>query len=172
MKKTAVIVGRFQAHKLTEGHKNLIREVITKCEQLIIFVGVYPLKADFKNPLPYEIREWMLYEFLPPYVLVSHNVKIAPIVDVFNIPLWSNNLDQQIKFLVNSYNETELLENVTMYGSRDSFIFNYKGMFKTHEVKANGDDSASKLREEIKNMDIHNVDESFRKGIIWSLRNK
>ena len=165
MKKVGVIVGRFQSHVLTEGHKDLIRNVITKCDKLLIFIGVYPYEANFKNPLPYEVRKFMLYGFLPYNVIASHQVKILPIEDVFNIPLWSNNLDKKIK---ESVDETD---EVTLYGSRDSFIFNYSGIFKTHEIKAEGDYSASKLRDDIKNMDVRDADESFRKGIIWALRN-
>ena len=165
MKNVAVIVGRFQAHKLTDGHKELINYVISKCDKLIIFVGVYPKAPNFKHPLPFEMREWMLLEFIPSYYIVSHNVKIIPIYDVFNIPLWSENLDKKVDELTSND------DNVTLYGSRDSFIFNYNGKYKTEEIESHGDSSATDLRNEIKNMDIRNVEEEFRKGIIWALRN-
>ena len=47
--KTGIIVGRFQSPRLTHGHKDLIRKVISQCDKLIIFVGVYPLKPNFKG---------------------------------------------------------------------------------------------------------------------------
>ncbi len=165
--KIGVIVGRFQCQKLTEGHKYLIRNVASKCDKLIIFVGVYPLKPNFNNPLPYELREWMLYEFIPHWMLLSKRLQIVPIVDVFNIPLWSSNLDEKIKEL------TVDADEVMLYGGRNSFIKNYVGKYPTKEIPSNGVIStATELREEIKKMDIHGSDESFRKGIIWSLRNE
>jgi len=160
--KIGVIVGRFQCYKLTDGHKELIRHVMSRCDKLIIFVGVYPKEPNFKNALPFEMRKQMIEDFIPLYL----NLTVVPIVDVFDIPLWSKNLDKMIKEL------TSENDSVTLYGSRDSFIFNYIGKYSTVNVPSYGNVSASQLREEVKNMNIVGVGEEFRKAVIWSLRNK
>jgi bifunctional NMN adenylyltransferase/nudix hydrolase len=109
----------------------------------------------------------MLYEF---FCLSSSNIhcncEVLPIVDLFNIPLWNNELDNQINSLTTKDDE------VTLYGSRDSFIHTYTGKYTTKEISAAGDCSATQLREEIKKMDVVDLGEKFRMGVIWALRNE
>jgi hypothetical protein len=122
------------------------------------------LEPNFKNPLPFEMRKQMIEEWFSKYF--SKSMTVIPIVDVFNVGLWSKNLDEKIKELTS---ETDV---VTLYGSRDSFIFNYVGKYPTIEVKSFSNISASQLREEVKRLDVTVTAEEFRKGVIWSLRNE
>ena len=78
----------------------------------------------------------------------------------------SKNLDEKIKEI------TSEIDEVTLYGSRDSFIPNYVGKYSTVNVPAYENVSASQLREGVKNMNTVGVNEEFRKGVIWSLRNE
>ena len=161
--KVGVIVGRFQAQRLTDGHKELIRRVLSRSDKVIIFVGVYPRTPDFKNPLPYSIRKDMIWEFL----LLSNsrpNVEVCPFLDVFNLPLWNDNLTKKVESM------TSPDDSVVLYGSRDSFIFKYDGKYETCEIEANGDFSATELRQQI--VDDFNktvVSEEVRKGIIFGV---
>ena len=97
--KVGVIIGRFQCHKLTDGHKELINYVISKSDKVLIFIGVSPLKPDIKNPLPFEMRKQMISE----YTILTQDddydawynssndveIRIIPIIDVFDVPKWS-----------------------------------------------------------------------------------
>ena len=164
--KIGVIVGRFQAQRLTDGHKALITQVKSENDKVIIFVGVYPRKPDFKNPLPFKMRKQMIGEFitsLTPWGETPKPFEIIPFLDVFNLPLWNENLTKKIEQI------TSLNDSVMLYGSRDSFIFNYLGIYPTKEIEANGDCSATELRNQILLTDIENVDEKFRAGVIFGV---
>ena len=164
--KIGVIVGRFQCHKLTDGHKELIRKVLCESDRILMFIGVSPRPPDFKNPFPYEMRKQIVLEFFGSIYRgykTSKEIEIHPFYDVFDIPLWSSNLDKKVKEL------TSENDSVKLYGSRDSFIFNYSGTYPTKEIESNGDNSATDIRNEIKNMDISNTDETFRKGVLWGV---
>ena len=105
--KVGVIIGRFQCHKLTDGHKELINYVISKSDKVLIFIGVSPLKPDIKNPLPFEMRKQMISE----YTILTQDddydawynssndveIRIIPIIDVFDVPKWSKILDEEIE---------------------------------------------------------------------------
>ncbi len=156
--KVGIIVGRFQCHKLTEGHKTLINRVLSENERVIFFVGVYPKKPDFRNPLPFSLRKSMILDFTADY-----GVEIIPFYDVFNLPLWNSNLDKKIEELTSKDDE------VVLYGSRDSFIFGYNGKYKTKEIEANGDCSVTELRNKVALTDFTNTDEKFRAGVIFGV---
>lgn len=156
--KIGIIVGRFQSPRLTEGHESLIREVMEENERVIIFVGVYPKCPDFRNPIPFKFRKQMLLEFAGDY-----GIEVIPFKDVFNVPLWNSLLDEKIGELTNKNDE------ITLYGSRESFIFGYNGKYKTKEIKADGDFSATQLRNQVLELDEFEADEKFRAGIILGL---
>ncbi len=158
--KTGVIIGRFQCHKLTDGHKELINYVISKSDKVLIFIGVSPLKPDIKNPLPFEMRKSMVSGFVPYRMLEQELIRIIPIVDVFNIPRWSRILDYKI------YQEITIDDEVILYGGRDSF--NYVGSYQKRQIESTTDSSATELRNQILATDISSVGEEFRKGIIWA----
>jgi len=159
MKRVAVIVGRFQAHVLTDGHKELINRVASNNDKIIVFIGTSPLKPDIKNPLPYNMRYYMVSSYIRGRYMIDFDIN--PIEDVFNIPLWSNNLDKYIKLL------TRTDDSITLYGGRDSF--KYTGIYPKKQIKSETTSSATELRNDIiNNTDVSRISEDFRKGIIWA----
>jgi len=164
--KIGVIVGRFQSQRLTDGHKDLIKQSFNENDKLIIFIGVYPRTPDFKHPLPFVIRKQFIGEYITsliPWGDVNKSYEIVPFVDVFNLPLWNNNLDKKVEELTSESDE------VILYGGRDSFIFGYSGKYKTKEISTTGDCSATELRNQVLKTDLSNVDEKFREGIIFGV---
>jgi len=141
---TGVIVARFQSYRLHKGHVHLIDEVIKKCNQLVICLGTTSTINE-RNILPFHVRKEMILELYPSAII--HEIE-----DHREDLSWSKNLDS----ILDAY------ENVTLYGSRDSFISLYSGKFNYVSIPELSGMSATNERE---NMNIIN-NEDFRKGFI------
>lgn len=153
-----VIVARCQVHKLHEGHLALFNEVKARHSRVILFLGVKPIGATYKNPLDFETRKAMVQADFPEF-------NILPLPDLPTDAAWSNLLDSRIRELAD-------YGDVTLYGSRDSFVPHYTGSYKPveltlpHEVRAaNGTD----IRAELTNSVIQSAD--FRAGVIHAITN-
>lgn len=154
-KPTGVIIARFQTPSLHEGHLQLIKEVKSKHNRLIIVLGVSPIKGSRKNPLDYYTRERMLKQLFP-------DVIVLPLSDQASDKVWSRKLDE---LLSNNFSN----ESFIMYGSRDSFIPSYSGRFPTAALPPVQDFNATAQREAIADKVFDT--EEFRAGIIYSTYN-
>ena len=152
-----VIIGRFQVDQLHHGHIELINTVCSKHKKVIIFLGCSPLLTTRNNPLDFSTRQIMIQKS------IDSNIVILPIKDTPNDNDWSNELDKKIR-------EIYALGDVTLYGSRDSFINHYSGKFQTEELEEIDSISGTDIREEIKRS-VGKTDE-FRAGVIWAAHNQ
>ncbi len=155
LKPTGVIIARFQTPSLHEGHLQLIKEVKTKHNRLIIVLGVSPIKGGRKNPLDYYTRERMIKKLFPEVI-------VLPLSDQPSDKGWSRKLDEM---LGNNFNN----ETFILYGSRDSFIPFYSGRFPTADLPPVQDFNATAQREAISDKVFDT--EEFRAGIIYSTYN-
>lgn len=151
-----VIIGRFQVHKLHQGHLDLISHVASKHSRVIIYLGVSSVLNSKNNPLDYISRQQMLQKQFPEII-------IFPINDEKYDDVWSNKLDSELSSIFPT-------KEITLYGSRDSFKQFYKGKFKTEDFVSKNNFSGTEIRKQISS-DIKN-DENFRAGIIYSCYNK
>jgi bifunctional NMN adenylyltransferase/nudix hydrolase len=149
-----VLVGRFQVDELHPGHKKLIQSVVDKHSQVIIFLGLSPLKVTRNNPLDYVSRKKMINEEFP-------EVTVLYIKDVADDVLWSKRLDEMIRDHVSP------TVDVTLYGSRESFIDYYHGKFKTSEVEQEVFVSGTEIRNHI-GVDTKGS-KDFRSGVIYAV---
>lgn len=154
-KPTGVIIARFQTPSLHEGHLQLIREVKSKHNRLIIVLGVSPIKGGRKNPLDYYTRERMIKQIFPELV-------ILPLGDQASDKVWSRKLDE---LLGSNFRH----EPFILYGSRDSFIPYYSGRYPTIALPPVQDFNATALREEVSDKVFDT--EEFRAGIIYGIYN-
>lgn len=154
-KPTAVIIARFQTPSLHEGHLQLIKEVKSKHNRLIIVLGVSPIKGSRKNPLDYYTRERMVKQLFP-------DVIVLPISDQASDKVWSQKLDE---LLSGNFSN----ENFILYGSRDSFIPYYSGRFQVAALPPVQDFNATALREAVSDKVFDT--EEFRAGVIYSTYN-
>ena len=159
-----VIVGRFQVHRLTEGHFKLIKMVLDRHKKVIIFLGssgISPVPSTKRNPLDFEIRKQMLEDAFPPNSLIISQIKDNKFDNI-----WSQNLDVKIADLV-SPNQT-----VTLYGGRDSFIKHYNGKHTTEQLEPDVylEISGTELRKELKVK--AEASDMFRAGVIWANENQ
>ena len=156
-KDVGVIVARFQVPQLTEGHKDLIQQVVDGSYKTIIVLGLSPVKCTFRNPLDFESRKQMIMDEFP-------DVTVLYIKDTYSDVNWSNCLDGMIKDITNPN------QNVYLYGSRDSFIKYYSGRFKCIDVEqkvfVSGTDVRKLVSKQVK------ASPNFRKGVIWATANK
>jgi bifunctional NMN adenylyltransferase/nudix hydrolase len=148
-----VIVGRFQVHKLHEGHKILIQSVLDKHKKVLIFLGTSPIPATKKNPLDFLTRKQMLIEEFP-------TVSVLSIPDSYDDHKWSFNLDSRIREII-------LNDTVLLYGSRDSFIQYYHGKYPVFEIDQKIFISGTEIHQSLKN-DIIGSD-VFRAGVIYAV---
>lgn len=159
-KRLGVIVGRFQTSRPTVGHKFLFTESWELSDEILIVVGDAPLSFTDKNPLPYFVRYGMLKEHFPE----------AMITRLMDVPesndIWSDNLDDILDTFADKY-------DITLFGSRDSFIDSYTGKHTCHVIETvHPNVSATSLRRHLG--DLQNCDNTtaFREGIIHTVENK
>jgi bifunctional NMN adenylyltransferase/nudix hydrolase len=157
-----IIVGRFQVHKLHEGHEELFRAVLARHNRVIVFLGV-PAHNNMtkKHPLPYDVRAMMLKSRFPA---TDYNIEIHPLVDIpGDDAAWSRALDTKIR-------EIAPIGDVTLYSARDGFAPYYQGRYKTHEldleINVPRTISGENIRAEITNTVLASPD--FRAGIIFA----
>lgn len=151
-----VIVGRFQAHQLTEGHKYLIDTVVKNHKKVIIFIGCSPVLNSKRNPLDFASRKRMISA-------IYENCEIVPITDCNSDEVWSKNLDTKIK-------EIFPIGKPLLYGSRDSFISHYKGNHSSLEIESDIIISATEIRKNISEQILSSED--FRAGVIYHAHNR
>jgi len=156
-KDVGIIVARFQVDDLTEGHNNLIQEVVDSHYKTIILLGLSPLKGTRRNPLDFEARKQMILSDFPDVIVLY-------IKDVYSDVLWSNILDKMIKDI------TGPNQNIYLYGSRDSFIKHYSGKYECIEVEQTVYVSGTDVRNIISKKTKSTSD--FRKGVIWNSMNQ
>ena len=152
-----VIVGRFQAPFLHEGHREILDQVTKTHPRVLIFLGLSPLKCSVNNPLDFASRKAMIEATYP-------NVELLYIEDVGNNELWSKNLDRQISKAVGPNLK------VVLYGSRDSFINGYIGRYATIELVPSKIISASEIRRQV-GIKSKSTQE-FREGVVWAVENQ
>jgi bifunctional NMN adenylyltransferase/nudix hydrolase len=153
-----VIVGRFQVDSLHEGHYDLISSVQDKHDHLLIVIGLSPCRCTANNPLDFDTRCRMLQDSFPRAITVY-------ITDQYSDELWSSNLDSIIE-----KSAVVIWKDVTLYGSRDSFIKHYSGKYKTIELPQRSSISGSKIREGLALRSKNTAD--FRAGAIWAVMNQ
>lgn len=146
-----VIIGRFQCHTLHQGHKDLIKEVFSRHHKLIIILGLSRLRNTVNNPLDFKARQKMILEEFP-------DVEVLYVEDSASDEVWSKNVDKVIKNNINPGSK------VVIYGSRDSFIPHYTGIYTTCELDSSVNYSATQLRSEVANK--YKISADYRAGMI------
>jgi bifunctional NMN adenylyltransferase/nudix hydrolase len=145
-----VIIGRFQVHKLHDGHKAIIDRVCGNHKKVIIFLGVSIISNTKENPLDFATRRVMIQEMYP-------NVIVLPLKDQRSNERWSNVLDNEIKV---PFGDLPAL----LYGSRESFIPCYSGKNKVTELTTDVFYSGTEIRKGVSREIL--TSEDFRAGII------
>ena len=164
-----VIVGRFQVDKLHPGHIELLNNVLQRHMRICIVIGLSPVKATRNNPLDYNARVSMLTEHLRS-IGDDHRVVFRYINDEPTDQGWSNSLDRLVNGVLKSLTSNPVSpKSAMLYGSRDSFIPHYRGVYPTHELTPSSVRrvaSGTALRESIANNPQATAE--FRAGAIWS----
>jgi bifunctional NMN adenylyltransferase/nudix hydrolase len=151
-----VVVGRFQIPELHEGHIQVLDEVHSKHNKVIVFLGITPVLGTKRNPLDFDSRKKMLQESYPEAI-------VLPISDQPCDKEWSKNLDAKIR-------EVCPTGKVVLYGSRDCFMTHYFGVFPTVELEQKVYVSGSQIRNEAALKANGSID--FRRGVIYSAFNR
>lgn len=151
-----VVIGRFQLHELHNAHKELIQHVIDRHDKVIIFLGTSSAIGTQRHPLDFITRKYMIEE-------VFSNITILPLPDNKSDEVWSNQIHTKVR-------EVFYQGDVTLYGSRDSFIPYYKGSWKCIELEPTSYVNATDIRNKLAKKVLSSSD--FRAGIIYSVYNQ
>lgn len=152
-----IIVGRFQVHELHEAHRSLIDTVRANHDNVMIFIGLSPLRNTIINPLDFNTRKRMFQEAYP-------DIEVYYIEDTRDDESWSKTLDREIQKWIKPY------QTVMLYGSRDSFISHYLGKYDTTELESTTYISGTEIRRRIANN--HPPTKDFRAGVISASFNR
>ena len=145
-----VVVGRFQVPLLHAGHLHLLRYAKERNDDLLIALGSGSGLATPRNPLSFAVRKSMLLSACPSATVIEHQDNPSDVA-------WSQTLDSHIDTLFPA-------ADVTLYGSRDSFIPYYSGKKKVAEVAEIASEDGTAVRQKIKTEIPCTAD--FRRGII------
>lgn len=142
-------MGRFQVYELNDIHLNLIKSVLERHRQVVIFLGSNPAPSDL-NPLEWHFRWEMFHE------KYNERLQILEMPDLPDDRIWSQELDRRIL-------ELRPEGEVTLYGTHFGFVNRYSGRYTTEILEA----EESKLPEELKVDSIQSM-RSFRAGMIYA----
>jgi len=153
-----VLVARCQVDALHAGHRALFDEVRARHSKVILFLGQKSIGSTYNNPLDFETRKAMVQAAYPDFM-------IFPLTDTKEDATWSRNLDRAIRDVVD-------YGDVTLYGSRYSFVPHYHGAYKPIELTLpNTLDgiSGTTIRAKITNTVMESPE--FRAGVIYAMTN-
>jgi bifunctional NMN adenylyltransferase/nudix hydrolase len=154
-----VMVGRFQTPDLHEAHVALINTVCQKHKKCILFLGVARALVTQRNPLDFVTRKLMIQEKFS-------DLTILPLYDCQTNEEWVKQLDSEIR-------KVYPIGDVTLYGSRDSFIDAYKaggGKLNCEELESKHFVAATDKRREC-SLEIKGS-RDFRHGVIYAAYNQ
>jgi bifunctional NMN adenylyltransferase/nudix hydrolase len=162
--KVGVIIGRFQIDNLHAGYKDLIKHVIGENDLIVFLVGSTVVKNTKKDPLDFAVRKEMIDSFCESLKIRR---EIFPLNDNKYNKVWVNQLDTLLT-------ATHGYDEVTLYGSRDSFIAIYEennGKFPVSVYTEKIKTCSSDRREVIAKRQIK-INSDFRAGIIYAAYNR
>ncbi|MCK5018731.1 MAG: NUDIX domain-containing protein [Candidatus Peribacteraceae bacterium] len=157
MSSLGVLVMRVQVDDLHEGHYDVIKEVVDNNDKTLIVIGLSPCKCTENNPLDYDTRRRMVLDHFP-------SVMIGYIEDVYDDKIWSSKLDRIIGSKVKAG------DTICLYGSRDSFIKHYHGIYDTESIDQRVHISGTQIRKGLALRSRNTRD--FRAGAIWYAMNQ
>lgn len=131
--KAGVVIARFQTPALHTGHKFLLDWVFARHSTLCIILASKDTVPTEKDPLTFAARRDMVLESYPH----------AIVVETFDCPsdkVWSKKIDELVS--------KTCKKGAVLYGSRDSFIPYYSGIYEVFEVPPVPSQSGTELRGE------------------------
>lgn len=149
--RAAAVVGRFQVACLHEGHRHLIDTARARADVLVIVIGCSPACPDDRNPMDFATRKAMMKAAYPEALVVGA-------WDNASNKVWSDQLDHLLKTTVPG-------AEITLYGSRDSFLSCYEGNLATLTVPPIPSVSGTELRAQ---EEAPQPTEDFRAGVIYA----
>lgn len=158
MRKIGVVIGRFQVPHLHNGHVEFLKNVLVRCDQLLVLIGVSPVDGQTsRNPLSYQQRK----EVVECAIRRDAHPLYMPLLDRATNEEWSQRLDELLTSLFP-------VDHVTLYaGAHDSFEKCYSGRYPVEKIEAGGyvEASGTALRADIQ----ESTDLQFIRGQVYAL---
>lgn len=164
MKKIGVVIGRFQSPFLTEGHKHIIDSAAKNSDELLILVGDNSKKFTMVYPLPLEYRQNKVADYCTEQ---GYTFRVDRLMDCRENEVWSKKVDKKVA----KYYVLDEENQITLYGSRDSFVDCYTTKtFPFVEVDEVPGVSATNVRNELAKNVRHTED--WAAGVIYAVHNQ
>ena len=158
-----VIIGRFQVHKLTEGHLYLLFTAKAECDRVLVLLGSANQPRSIRNPLTASERMRLFSDL---------GVSLGWVEDrPADDRAWSKHVDSVISSYIDglrqnaNYRKTKV--EVRLYHGRDSFAKHYMGEWRDSlkyidplRKLISGTDTRKRLLDGLRNS------EDYRAGII------
>lgn len=160
--KIGVIIGRYQAPQLTEGHKHVIDTAAEENDMIIIIAGDNTKKFTKIYPIPILYRLGMINDYC---LEKGYNFHLERLLDYRLDEVWSEKVDKKIAKHISEGDE------VTLYGSRDCFHNGYTTKkYPFREVVEIPGISATLVRE--KAAQEINYTPAWAEGVIHAVNNQ
>lgn len=149
-----VVIARHQTSDLTAGQLKTLYAA-DQHNTLVILLGCSEIPSR-QNVLDFPTRKLMVQQAFPRAI-------ILPIFDKYSNEVWTKQLDDLLESLFQ-------FQEITLYGSRDSFIPKYSGKFKTELVEEVPNTSATEVR--LQCASAPRASSDFRAGVIYGKYNE
>lgn len=161
MKKTAIILGRFQNYRLHEGYEKLLDYADKNYDRVVIILGKAIRKSTDCDPLPTWVRKQIISQDVN--LSLYQKLLILTIQDSKVDVEWCNKLDAMIESLDLESDDFHFLVG------RDSFEPHYVGKHKTnfYTISEIPEVSSSNDRADVCINNIYSI-KDFAKGIIYA----
>ena len=172
-KKMAVVLGRFQNHRIHEGYKALFKEALANYDYVLVVIGEAIRKANPVAPLPPAVVKQLIKDYFSK-VVVNPEFSIVSTKDNRSNEVWSKNLD----IIVESNMAANGIEDFDFIVGRDSFRPFYSGKYdenfkQVEDIKFNlSSVNSTADRESLKHLPKIANPVAFAQGIIWTTQNQ
>ncbi len=170
--KVAAISARFQVPSLTVGHEHLLCTAIEQNDIIVVLLGGRKAQPCARNPFSFKVRESMLLNWYKGLSSeAKYKSKIFLVIELSDSPIdhlaWSKDFDCVLQSALAKAGITDY--DVSLYGSRDSFLAQYCGQYSKHVVVDEVlNTSGTAQRRSLACTDPDSMSIEFREGVAYA----
>ena len=157
-KTVAVIVGRFHVPELHEGHRSLFEKAFEECDEVLVLLGT-PYMTSESDPLDFTLRKMMIEG------MYARRGKPLSVIESPSLPSSNEARSRILDEIIKRECAGKL---PVVYGSSDSIVHKYKGIFGKRETDTITLVRGTQIRAAIEPKDSAD----FREGAIYAVRER
>lgn len=158
---TGVVIGRFQAHHLTDGHRHLFAQVATRSARVLVLIWCPPVIGTKRDPLEYLLRARMVQDYWTETFGSSPDLAVLPCLDCPTNEEWAHRVDQMIEAV-------SVGRPAVVFMGEDSGATVYETVGGRHPVERI-DDAPGPHATRIRGAIVPRHTEDFRAGVVYAI---